>query len=79
MVTFLRGAAVKELLSLKGLKENPGGPFIVAFIILVLLAATYLALGNEALANKVAEVGYYFLVAGVLLQLISLLTRKRGG
>jgi hypothetical protein len=53
------------------LKENWGAPFIIAFIILLLIAATELSFGLEAQANDVAVYAYYFLVAGVVLQIAS--------
>ncbi len=59
------------------LTENWGAPFIVAFMILLITAAIYLAYGNEAKANKLAEYAYYNLVIGVLLQLVSLIKEER--
>ena len=51
------------------LAQNWGAPFIVVFIALLVGAAVYLALGNELVANKLAEYAYHSLVVGVLLQL----------
>jgi len=59
------------------LTQNWGAPFIIAFTTLLITAATYLALGNEATANKLAEYAYYSLVAGVLLQLACLIREER--
>lgn len=53
-------------------RSSIGAPFVVAFIILLTVAAGYLAVGEEALANKLAEYAYYSLVVGVALQLASL-------
>ena len=55
--------------------------FIIAFMIMLISAAVALALGSEVLANKLAEVAYYFLVIGVVAQLVNLMVkeRKKGG
>jgi len=52
------------------LRENWGAPFIIAFMILLVIAAGYLAYGNEAFANDIAVYAYYSLVIGVILQII---------
>jgi|YelNatPaOPRAMG01_1025707.scaffolds.fasta_scaffold158617_2 predicted tellurium resistance membrane protein TerC len=52
------------------LKENWGAPFIICFMILLMVAALFLAEGVELVANEIAVYAYYFLVAGVILQLI---------
>ena len=59
------------------LRENWGSPFIVAFMVLLMAAAGWLAAGLEALANEVAVYAYYSLVVGVALQLVCYL--KHGG
>lgn len=59
------------------LKENPGSPFIIAFMIVLVSAAIALALNVEELANELAEVAYYFLVVGVVLQLISVVREEK--
>ena len=67
----------KELFS-----ESPGLPFAATFMILLVIAAAMLALGNEDLANRFAEVAYYNLVIAVILQLIAVVResrRSRGG
>jgi len=51
-------------------RVNWGAPFIIVFMALLLAAAGFLSLGFEALANDVAVYAYYFLVLGVVLQLI---------
>ena len=58
------------------LKENWGAPFIIGFMILLILAAAYLSVGNEAFADELAVYAYYSLVIGVILQLISLKRAK---
>ena len=55
------------------LKENPSALFIIAFIIEFSVAAFVLALGYEDLAYDFAEIAYYFLIIGVILQLIVLI------
>lgn len=54
-------------------KENWGAPFIMCFIPLLLVCAGLLVQGNPAVANDVAVYAYYFLVAGVVLQMVSFL------
>jgi len=49
---------------------NWGAPFIIVFMALLLAAAGFLSLGFDVLANDVAVYAYYFLVLGVVLQLI---------
>ncbi|GEM_PF-5849317 len=71
MVKWLIETACEEF------KENPGRPFIIAFMILLIIAAIFLALGNEFLANKFAEYAYYNLVLGVVLQLIAIIKEER--
>jgi undecaprenyl pyrophosphate phosphatase UppP len=71
--------SVKEILAkVKGyFRENWGAPFILGFMMLLLVAAVSLAGGLDFLANDVAVYAYYLLVVGVVLQLISFL-RGRG-
>jgi len=54
-------------------KTNWGAPFVIAFQVLLVSAAGYLAIGAETIANELAVYAYYSLVAGVILQLISYL------
>ena len=58
-------------------KENPGAPFIIGFMIELIAAAISLSLGYEDLANDFAEIAYYFLVIGVILQLIAFVIEER--
>jgi len=51
-------------------RENWGAPAIICFMALLLAAALFLAGGMEELANAIAVYAYYFLVAGVVLQII---------
>ena len=50
-------------------RENPGAVPVIAFMVLLVFAAALLAAGFEGGANRAAELAYYFLVAGVVLQL----------
>ena len=64
---------------LRNIKASPGVPFIIAFMILLILAAIYLAIGLEPVANKLAEYAYYMLVVGVILELIVLIRSRDEG
>jgi len=57
--------------------ENWGAPFIVVFMVLLIACAGLLASGLSSLANDVAVYAYYFLVAGVILQLASYLKYEK--
>ena len=60
----------KITIKIKGyVKENWGSPFIVGFMLLLIVAAVSLSAGLSTLADAVAVYAYYALVAGVILQL----------
>ncbi len=59
-------------MNIRGLLEEAGRGLVLAFIVMIIVAAIYLALGIEDKANKSAEIGYYFLVGGVVLMLASI-------
>ncbi|MCD6095567.1 MAG: hypothetical protein J7J99_03270 [Thermoprotei archaeon] len=61
----------------KYVRENPGGPLIILFMLFLVTAAMELAKGSENIANRCAEVAYYYLVAGVILQLLSAIKEER--
>ena len=62
------------LARLKGyVKENWGAPLIIAFMVLLMVAAASLSLSLSSLADEVAVYAYYALVAGVVLQLVCFL------
>jgi len=64
----------KIMLKVKGyVRENWGSPFIVGFMLLLVVAAVSLSAGFASLADTVAVYAYYALVAGVFLQLASFL------
>ncbi len=56
--------------------ENPGAYPVIQFMVLLVYAAVLLAYGNEALANKYAELAYYSLVVGVALSIPQALTEN---
>ena len=69
----------KEMLSrVKGyVRENWGAPFIVGFILLLLVAAVSLSTGVAGVANEVAVYAYYALIIGVILQLVCFIKCNR--
>ena len=74
------GMGRRRFIDWGALRENPGAPLIIAFIVNLVAAAVALALNRLDLADRFAEIAYYFLAGGVILQLISLiLSRRRGG
>ncbi len=58
------------------LRENWGAPFIVGFMVLLLVCAGLLVGGNSNGAESLAVYAYYLLVIGVMLQLTSFLRHK---
>ena len=61
-------------------RENWGAPFIVGFMVLLIIAAGFLVMGLAVLANEVAVYAYYALVAGVVLQFVCFLKfGEKGG
>ncbi|MGD0644131.1 MAG: hypothetical protein ABSA75_04430 [Candidatus Bathyarchaeia archaeon] len=50
-------------------KENWGSPFIVGFMLFLIVAAGSLSVGWSSIADTAAVYAYYALVAGVFLQL----------
>lgn len=52
-------------------EKNWGAPFVLAFIILLVVSATYLSMGSSGIANRVAVYAFYSLVFGVILQIAS--------
>jgi hypothetical protein len=51
-------------------KANPGTPFVLAFMILLLSAAALLAIGRPNDADNVANYAFYSLVLGITIQVI---------
>jgi hypothetical protein len=60
------------------LKENWGAPFIICFMILLMVAVLFRADGVEPVANEIAVYAYYSLAVGVALQLICYLKYGEG-
>jgi hypothetical protein len=58
-------------------RENWGAPFIVGFMLLLMISAVSLSVSLTALADEVAVYAYYALVIGVFLQIACLLKFKR--
>ena len=58
-------------------KENWGSPFIVGFMLFLVIAAVSISVGWSSLADTVVFWAFYSLLAGVFLQFLSLL-RYRG-
>ena len=58
-------------------KENLGAPFIVGFMLLLIVAAVSLSAGWSSLADTVAIYAFYALVVGVVLQLVCFLKYPR--
>lgn len=52
---------------------------ILGFIILLIMAAVFLAIGDEGSANLLAEYAYYLLVAGVVFALIDIVKNRDAG
>jgi hypothetical protein len=59
------------------IEKNWGSPFIVAFILLLVVVDSALFTGLFSLADTVAVYAYYALVAGVVLQLVCFLKYRR--
>ena len=59
------------------LSWNWGGFFVADFILLLIIAAVFLASGHNSLAEGIADVAYFSLVTGVILQL-GYFHKKRG-
>ncbi len=53
------------------LMENPGSPFVFAFIALLLTAAVYFDYGLSGAANELSEIAYFMILVGVVLQAAS--------
>jgi hypothetical protein len=58
--------------------ENWGAPFIVGFMLLLMVAAASLSMGLGFFVDEVAVYAYYALVAGVVMQLFCFLKNTKG-
>ena len=59
-------------------RENWGAPFVLAFMVLLIVAAGDLSFGSSDAANSTAIVAFYALVIGVALQIASYLKYGEG-
>lgn len=57
-------------------KSNYGAPFIIAFMLLLIIAAVNLAIDNKDMADQLAVYAYYMLVIGVVGQIIAYIRKK---
>lgn len=71
--TLIRIPFVRDSRLSKYFIETPGAIPVVHFIVFLITASIYLALGTEALANRLTELAYYSLVIGVSLEIYSVL------
>ena len=63
---------------LKGyFKENLGAPFIITFMVMLMMCAGLLIANMEDSANTLATIAYFFLVIGVTLQFVSFIRSER--
>ena len=60
-------------------RENWGAPFVLGFIVVLVVAAGCLAVGLGWWAEELGVVAYFFLVFGVVLQLVCFWRFGRGG
>jgi len=58
-------------------KENWGSPFMVGFMLLLIIAAVSLSAGFSLLANDSAIYAFYSLIIGVVLQLICFVKEQK--
>lgn len=71
----LKGLAVRVL---RFFRENPGALPVVGFQFLLLVCAVLLAFGVGDVAEGLAVVAYFLLVAGVVFQLVDYVRDSRG-
>ena len=62
---------------LKFMRENPGSPFILFFIISLLLSSGFISDGYYKLADKTTYISYLFFIIGVILQINEYLIRNK--
>lgn len=69
-----KGFLLRRFPRVKGyFRENWSSPFILAFMVLLIVAAVSLVVGLASLANYVAIWSYCSLVGGIILQLVCFL------
>jgi heme/copper-type cytochrome/quinol oxidase subunit 4 len=74
---MVRNLARQIPAKVKGNERELGCPFIVGFMLLLMVAAASLSMGLATLADEVAVYAYYALVVGVILQLVCFLKYNR--
>jgi hypothetical protein len=60
------------------IKQNWGTPFVVLFMLLLVVAALFLSIGSTLPAEVIGALAYFSLVAGVILQLARFLKYDKG-
>lgn len=71
MWVMISGFAKKMPIGVKWyVRENWGTPFIVGFMLLLIVVAVPLSIGVAEVANEVAVYAHYALVIGFVLQLV---------
>ena len=60
-------------------RENWGAPFVLGFMVILMVAAGCLAIGLGWWAEQLGVVAYFYLVAGVVLQLVCFWKSGRKG
>jgi hypothetical protein len=58
-------------------KENPGTPFILGFMVLLVSAAVLLVAGRSDEANATAVYAFYALVLGIIIQVAVIVREGR--
>jgi heme/copper-type cytochrome/quinol oxidase subunit 4 len=58
-------------------RENWGAPFIVGFMLLLMITVASLSMSLATLADEVAVYAFYALVIGVILQLVCYLRHNK--
>ena len=59
------------------IRENWGAPFVIGFMLFLIVAAVSLSIGLDDIANELAICAYYALAVGVVLQLVSFLKYRK--
>jgi hypothetical protein len=59
-------------------RENWGAPFIVGFMLLLMIVAVISSMSSATMTDAVAVYAYYALVVGIILQLVCFLKNSKG-
>jgi hypothetical protein len=60
------------------IKQNWGAPFVIVFMLLLIIAALFLAMGYTLPAEVIGALAYFNLIVGVILQFARFLKYDRG-